>query len=62
MLAEIIRQVRAVGPSIVVVDSFRTVIRKARAGSNELEMQSFIQRLAQFLTQLGSDHLPGRRI
>jgi circadian clock protein KaiC len=34
----------------VVVDSFRTVVRKAIGGANEMEMQSFIQRLAQFLT------------
>jgi circadian clock protein KaiC len=33
----------------VVVDSFRTVVRKAVAGANEMEMQSFIQHLAQFL-------------
>jgi circadian clock protein KaiC len=33
-----------------VVDSFRTVVRKALATSSELEMQAFIQRLAQFLT------------
>jgi len=34
----------------VVVDSFRTVLRKATPDSSEGEMQSFIQRLAQFLT------------
>ena len=34
----------------MVVDSFRTVVRKAVAGGNEVEMESFIQRLAQFLT------------
>jgi circadian clock protein KaiC len=34
----------------VVVDSFRNVMRKAGATINELEMQSFIQRLTQFLT------------
>jgi circadian clock protein KaiC len=50
VLEEIIRQVTMAGPSIVVVDSFRTVVRKAVAGANELEMQSFVQRLAQFLT------------
>jgi circadian clock protein KaiC len=47
---EITKQVTAINPGIVVVDSFRTVIRKATAGVSELEMQSFIQRLAQFLT------------
>src|SRR5450432_941330 len=50
VLAEIIKQVTAASPGIVVVDSFRTVVRKAVAGASELEMQSFIQRLAQFLT------------
>jgi circadian clock protein KaiC len=47
---EITLQVRTINPGIVVVDSFRTVVRKAVAGQRELEMQSFIQRLAQFLT------------
>jgi circadian clock protein KaiC len=50
VLDEIIRQVTAASPSVVVVDSFRTVVRKAVANTSELEMQSFIQRLAQFLT------------
>lgn len=50
VLEEIVKQVSALNPSIVVVDSFRTVVRKAVATANELEMQSFIQRLAQFLT------------
>jgi circadian clock protein KaiC len=50
VLDEIIKQVTALQPSIVVVDSFRTVVRKAMIGASELEMQSFIQRLAQFLT------------
>lgn len=47
---EITKQVMASSPGIVVVDSFRTVVRKADGGVSELEMQSFIQRLAQFLT------------
>jgi len=47
---EITKQVTAINPGIVVVDSFRTVVRKAIGGESELEMQSFIQRLAQFLT------------
>ena len=47
---EIVKQVAAVGPSLVVVDSFRTVVRKALSGASEIEMQGFIQRLAQFLT------------
>src|SRR5580700_4601913 len=47
---EIARQVTAVKPGIVVVDSFRTVARKTTGGGKEYEMQTFIQRLAQFLT------------
>ena len=47
---EIVKQVTLLNPSIVTVDSFRTVARRAIATANELEMQSFIQRLAQFLT------------
>jgi circadian clock protein KaiC len=50
VLEEIIKQVKGTNPGIVVVDSFRTVVRKAVAGASEGEMQSFIQRLAQFLT------------
>jgi circadian clock protein KaiC len=50
VLEEIIKQVTAINPGIVVVDSFRTVVRKAMSSASELEMQSFIQRLAQFLT------------
>ncbi len=50
VLAEIVRQVTAVNPGIVVVDSFRAVVRKAAGGAPEMEMQAFIQRLAQFLT------------
>jgi circadian clock protein KaiC len=50
VLEEIIKEVTATSPGVVVVDSFRTVVRKAMAGAGELEMQSFIQRLAQFLT------------
>ena len=48
---EITRQVTEVSPGLVVVDSFRTVARVASAaGINEPDMQSFIQRLGQFLT------------
>jgi circadian clock protein KaiC len=50
VLEDIIKQVTAINPGIVVVDSFRTVVRKAMSSAGELEMQSFIQRLAQFLT------------
>jgi circadian clock protein KaiC len=47
---EIVKQVTAANPAIVVVDSFRTVVRRVMITTNELEMQAFIQRLSQFLT------------
>ena len=50
VLAEIIKQVKAVTTSIVVVDSFRTVMRKAGSTTSEVEMEEFIQNLTQFLT------------
>ena len=50
VLEEIIKEVTASNPGFVVVDSFRTVVRKAMADATELEMQAFIQRLGQFLT------------
>jgi circadian clock protein KaiC len=50
VLNEITRHVKAVSPGLVVVDSFRTVVRKAMSSASELEMQAFIQRLALFLT------------
>jgi circadian clock protein KaiC len=50
VLAEIIAQVTAASPGLVVVDSFRTVERQAVGGANNSELQSFMQRLAQFLT------------
>ncbi len=46
----ITKQVTAVSAGIVVLDSFRTVASKALGGQGAGEMQSFIQRLAQFLT------------
>jgi len=50
VLAEIIREVEAVGPAVVVVDSFRTVVRKAAGGTGDAELQGFVQRLALHLT------------
>ena len=46
---EITKQVMAINPGIVVVDSFRTVMRTAVVGAGEMEMQLFIQRLALYL-------------
>src|SRR3954463_1307497 len=49
VLDEITREVEAANPSLVVVDSFRTVVRKA-GGSAAAELQVFINRLAVFLS------------
>jgi circadian clock protein KaiC len=49
VLEEIIREVQASNASIVVVDSFRTVVRKSLGGKGEAELQAFIQSLALFL-------------
>jgi len=50
VLTEIVREVEAVSPAIVVVDSFRTVVRKVGGGTGDVELQGFIQRLALHLT------------
>jgi circadian clock protein KaiC len=51
VLEEIVKEVEATSPGIVVVDSFRTVRRKAQSSSSvELELQDFVQRLALHLT------------
>jgi circadian clock protein KaiC len=50
VLEEIIKQVTAANPSVVVVDSFRSMEHKSIGGANQVEIQSFAQRLAQFLT------------
>jgi circadian clock protein KaiC len=49
-LDRIIAEVEAVSPGIVVVDSFRTVVRKAMGSTSEGVLQGFIQRLAIHLT------------
>jgi circadian clock protein KaiC len=50
VLAEIVKEVQSANPGIVVVDSFRTVVRKVRGGSSEMEVQGFVQRLSLQLT------------
>jgi circadian clock protein KaiC len=50
VLGEITREVESSSPGIVVVDSFRTVVRKAQGGASEMELQAFVQRLALHLT------------
>lgn len=51
VMASIVHEVEATNPGIVVVDSFRTVVRAAGpVSANEIELQSFVQRLALHLT------------
>jgi len=51
VLDGIVRQVEAATPGIVVVDSFRSVMRTIHGTERgELEMQDFVQRLAHHLT------------
>jgi len=46
VLEEITREVEKANPAVVVVDSFRTMVRKPQS---DMDLQSFIQRLALFL-------------
>ena len=50
VLDAIVKEVEAANAKIVVVDSFRTVVRKAQASASEMELQGFVQRLALHLT------------
>ncbi len=51
VLDRIVQEVEAASPGIVIVDSFRTVVRaSAYVQAGELELQSFVQRLALYLT------------
>ncbi len=50
VLEEIIKQVTLANAGVVVVDSFRTLARKAVSVEGELEVNSFIHRLTQFMT------------
>jgi circadian clock protein KaiC len=50
VLDAIVKEIEASTASIVVVDSFRTVVRKALTNANEVELQGFVQRLALHLT------------
>jgi circadian clock protein KaiC len=49
VLEEITKEVEKSNAAVVVVDSFRTMVRKPQTGLTEMELQSFIQRLALFL-------------
>ncbi|MGH7871722.1 MAG: RAD55 family ATPase, partial [Candidatus Binatia bacterium] len=44
------KAIEAHNAQIVVVDSFRTVVRRAQASATEMELQGFVQRLALHLT------------
>lgn len=50
VLERIVEKVKETEPALVVVDSFRTVVRSQLASGGELELQSFLQRLALHLT------------
>ena len=50
VLEEIVRQVTTANAGVVVIDSFRTLAPKASSYVDAVEVQSFIHRLAQFLT------------
>ena len=50
VLEEITKQVQATDAGIVVVDSFRTVLRSERHGGVDLDVQDFVQQLALQLT------------
>ncbi len=51
VMDEIVKEVEAASPGVVVVDSFRTVVRKAGGGgTGDVELQGFVQRLALHLT------------
>jgi circadian clock protein KaiC len=50
VLAAIVKEVEDAHAKIVVVDSFRTVVRRAQASDSEMELQGFVQRLALNLT------------
>lgn len=50
VLDAIVKEVESSNARIVVVDSFRTVVRKAQASASDMELQGFVQRLALHLT------------
>src|SRR5450755_4506514 len=50
VLEEISKQVEAANPSIVVVDSFRTVLRSEMHEGKNMAVQTFVQQLALLLT------------
>lgn len=49
VLQEIVAQVTAANPRVVVIDSFRSLARRATGEAGEMEVQAFVHRLSQFL-------------
>jgi circadian clock protein KaiC len=49
VLQEIVAQVTAVNPAIVIIDSFRSLARRATGEAGAVEVQAFVHRLSQFL-------------
>jgi len=49
VLQEITAQVTAANPSVVVIDSFRSLARRASGEAGQMEVQAFVHRLSQFL-------------
>jgi circadian clock protein KaiC len=50
VLDRIVKEVESSQAKFVVVDSFRTVVRKVQTAATEMDLQAFIQRLALHLT------------
>lgn len=49
VLQEIVAQVAAANPAIVIIDSFRSLARRATGEAGAVEVQAFVHRLSQFL-------------
>ena len=63
VLEAIVSEVEAIEPGLVVVDSFRAMVRDTLAGAGgEHAAADFVQRLALHADQLGGDDLPDRRV
>jgi len=50
VLDQLVAEVQSSNARLVVVDSFRTVVRRAMGSAAELDLQGFVQRLALHLT------------
>lgn len=47
---DVVREVEAVNPGVVVVDSFRAMVRRSKTATGDMDLQQFVQRLALHLT------------